>query len=124
MPDHSPISTRMLINKDDNVNRICNKGNFLKLNTSLLKDPNNKEAIGMVTFLSKLCNQFVRPVKQWCHLVESWKKTYQIIGKKVVKDKNEEENDLQFKLNEAEFAFQNCPNDPVLLKNLVFIKHQ
>lgn len=45
------------------------------------------------------------------------------MGKKVAKDKNEEENDLQIKLNEAEFALQNR-DDPLLPKNLVFIKHQ
>ena len=38
MSDHSPISTRMLINKVDNVNRESNKGKKFKLNTSLLKD--------------------------------------------------------------------------------------
>lgn len=78
----------------------------------------------MVTFLSKLCNQSVRLVKKWCQLVESWKKTYQIIGKKVAKDRNEEQNDLQIKLNEVEFAIQNSLDDPLLLKDVIFIKHQ
>lgn len=34
MSDHSPISARILINKDDNVNRTSNKGKVFKLNTS------------------------------------------------------------------------------------------
>ena len=63
MSDHSPISTKILINKVDNVDKDSSKIKSFKLNTSLLKDPNNKEAIRMVTFLSKFCNQFVRAVK-------------------------------------------------------------
>ena len=76
MSDHSPISSKILINKVDNFDKDSNKIKSFKLNTSLLKDPDNKEAIRMVTFLSKFCNQSVRHVKQWCHLVESWKKIY------------------------------------------------
>ena len=56
MSDHSPISTKILINKVDNVDKDSNKIKSFMLNTSLLKDPDNKEAIRMVTFLSKFCN--------------------------------------------------------------------
>ena len=76
MSDHSPISARIMINMVDNVDTNNSKSRSFKLNTLLLKDSDNKEAIKMVTFLSKLCNQFVRPVDQWCQLVESWKKIY------------------------------------------------
>ena len=51
-------------------------------------------------------------------------KKYQIIGKNVAKNKLEEENDLQCKLTKAEFELQNCLDDPVLLNELTFIKHQ
>ena len=56
MSDHSPIFAKILINKVDNVDKDSSKNNSFKLNTSLLKDPNNKEAIRMVNFLSKFCN--------------------------------------------------------------------
>ena len=56
MSDHSPISSKILINKVDNVDKDSNKIKSFKLNTSFQKDPNNKEAIRMVTFLSKFCN--------------------------------------------------------------------
>ena len=52
--DHSLISTKILINKVDNVNEESNKSRSFKLNTSLLKDSDNKEAIRMVTFLISL----------------------------------------------------------------------
>ena len=71
MSDHSPISAKILINKVDNVDKDSSKIKSFKLNISLLKDPDNKEAIRMVNFLLKFCNQSVRPVKKWCHLVES-----------------------------------------------------
>ena len=44
--------------------------------------------------------------------------------KKNARNKNEEENDLQCKLTKAEFDLQNCPDDPVLLNNLISIKHK
>ena len=56
MSDHSPISARILINKDENVSSENNRCKVFKLNTSLLMDLDNKEAIRIVTFLSKMCN--------------------------------------------------------------------
>ena len=50
MSNHSPISSKILINKVDNFDKDSNKIKSFKLNTSLLKDPDNKEAIRMVTF--------------------------------------------------------------------------
>ena len=48
MSDHSPISAKIMINKDDNVDMNNRKNRSFKLNTSLLKDLDNKEAIKMV----------------------------------------------------------------------------
>ena len=64
MSDHSPISARILINKDEIVSSESSRHKIFKFNTSLLKDPDNKEAIRMVTLLSKMCNQSQRPVNQ------------------------------------------------------------
>lgn len=45
-----------------------------ELNTSLLKDEDNDEAIKMMTSLCKLYSTKMQPMHMWIVLVESWRK--------------------------------------------------
>ena len=105
MLEHHFISAFILL--DNFVDNMKSKITSFKLNTSLLKKEDNDGAIQMVTSLCKLCNPTLNPRDMWKVLVESWKKIYQIIGKKQAIDKNKEEKALQSTLNSIKKELQN-----------------
>lgn len=94
------------------------------MNTSTLKDSDTKDAIKMVTQLSKMCAQLKRPIEQWDLLVDAWRKVYQIVGKKVARDRNKMENELQIKLNETKLNLECKGVDAMLEKIFTKNKHR
>ena len=92
LSDHSPIHTCCRIEdlRDSSVSKRTHSS--FKLNSSLLEDPDNVEAINMVTDILNISNPFLDPIDLWNLKVETWKNLQQVIGKKLAMDKNQEES--------------------------------
>ena len=63
----------------------------LKLNSSLLEDLDNVEAITMVTEILNISKPLLDPIDLWNLKLETWKNLLQVIGKKFAMDMNQEE---------------------------------
>ena len=98
--------------------------NSFKLNSSLLEDPNNVEAITMVTEILNICNPFLDPIDLWNLKVETWKNLLQVIGKKLAMDRNQEESLWQNKLFQAKKELQEIGQSEELELQMASIKHQ
>ncbi|GLJ42673.1 hypothetical protein SUGI_0884660 [Cryptomeria japonica] len=97
--------------------------NGFKLNVSLLNDEDSSEAIKMVSHLTKICSLDLRPREWWEALTASWRKMFQIIGKKYAMDRSREESFLQSRLNEIEKELQSKGNDLTLEGELSLVKN-
>ena len=89
MSDHHPTNDNIFL--DNLLDRRKEKNTSFKLNTSLLTNEDNDEAVKMMTNLCKLWNPNTQPRDKWNILVDSWRKIYHIIGKKHAIDRKEEE---------------------------------
>ena len=88
LSNHSPIHTCCRIEVNGNVQVFKRNHNSFKLNSMLLDDPNNVDAIVMVTKIIRIGNPLLDPIELWNLKVDTWKNLLQAIGKKLAMDRN------------------------------------
>lgn len=122
--DHYPIHMKVCMYSTIDNRGMRRYNGCFKLNTSLIKEEDNLEAIQMVTSLCKFCTPGLRPRVMWNFLVESWRAAFHIIDKKRAIDRRSEELELQSKLSYTEKELQSKGSDPGLEEQLVRVKCQ
>ena len=79
---HSPIYAQLVSAKEERASMIRIKGLF-KLNTSLLQEESIDYTLYSISILTNFCNKDASAREKWSLKVDSWKKTFHIMGCKL-----------------------------------------